>query len=76
MKSRRFIIAVLAMILIFILGYLGNDGAVMAIASVAIGVAGAAAADTFSEKRYQQPTIVQQKQELPPPSPKCLEEDE
>lgn len=75
MRSRRFIIAILAMILIFILGYCGHESAVMAIASVAIAVAGAGAADTFSEKKFQQPPPVLKSKDPIPPSPKCLDEE-
>lgn len=53
MKSRRFIISVLAIICIFILGWRGFEESVYAIASVALGIAGAGAVDTYSEKRFE-----------------------
>ena len=70
MKSRRFLVAIIAMILVFILGIMGNDAAVMAISTIAVGIAGAAAADTFSEHKFKQ-----QNKEIPP-CPKAIDEED
>lgn len=52
MRSRRFIISIIAIICVFILGWRGFESSVYAIASIALGIAGAGAIDTYSEKRF------------------------